>query len=160
MLTTETLPLQADHTIELNPEGLSTGTLLAVAGTHHAHAEKTSGKIGEAFPEGGYGAYLHARPSRCSLRTLFFPYLRRALLCPVRLSVDEFYVFTPRATAPPPSKLSASEFKPQLDLVGAALSRDGPASEELVSLASGKSGLRVGFASNRKPSPLPCVPVS
>ena len=49
------LYLQADHTVELNPEGLSTGSLLAVAGTHHAHHEKTTGKIGESFPEGGYG---------------------------------------------------------------------------------------------------------
>ena len=48
---------QADHTIELNTEALSTGTLLPVTGTHHAHAEKTSGRIGESFPDGGYGEY-------------------------------------------------------------------------------------------------------
>ncbi|KAI0749261.1 galactose mutarotase-like protein [Daedaleopsis nitida] len=110
------IDIKADHTIELNSEGLSTGTLLAVAGTHHAHKEKTSGKIGEAFPASGY---------------------------------DEFYVFAPRATPPPPSKLPASAFSPELDLVGAALSRDGPGSEELVSLTSGKSGLRISFASNQ-----------
>ena len=50
-------PLQADHTIELNDEALSTGTLLAVTGTHHAHSEKSTGRIGEAFPDAGYGAY-------------------------------------------------------------------------------------------------------
>ena len=49
---------QADHTIELNAEALSTGNLLAVTGTHHAHAEKTSGRIGEAFPAAGYGTFL------------------------------------------------------------------------------------------------------
>ncbi len=46
---------QADHTIELNAEALSTGSLLPVAGTHHAHAEKPTGRIGESFPEHGYG---------------------------------------------------------------------------------------------------------
>ena len=62
---------------------------------------------------------------------------------------DQFYVFAPRAAPPPPSKLSASDFTPELDLVGAALSRDGPASEDVVSLAGAKSGLRVSFATNR-----------
>ncbi|EIW57180.1 galactose mutarotase-like protein [Trametes versicolor FP-101664 SS1] len=111
-----TISLKADHTVELNSEALSTGTLLPVAGTHHAHAEKSSGRIGEQFPEQGY---------------------------------DEFYLFSARAAPPPPSVLPASELTPELDLVGAALSRDGPAGEELVSLASGKSGLRLGFASNQ-----------
>ena len=50
-------PAQADHTIELNAEALSTGTLLPVTGTHHAHAEKTTGRIGEAFPEWGYDEF-------------------------------------------------------------------------------------------------------
>ena len=49
--------LEADHTIELNTEALSTGTLLPVTGTHRAHAEKTGGRIGESFPDGGYGEY-------------------------------------------------------------------------------------------------------
>ena len=62
---------------------------------------------------------------------------------------DEFYVFSKRATPPPPSILPASELKPEVDLVGAALSRDGPASEEVVSLAGAKSGLRISFATNR-----------
>ena len=43
----------------------------------------------------------------------------------------------------------AIELKPDADLVGAALSRDGPASEEVVSLAGAKSGLRISFATNR-----------
>ncbi|KAI0351752.1 galactose mutarotase-like protein [Trametes cingulata] len=111
-----TISIKADHTIELNSEGLSTGSLLPVAGTHHAHAEKATGKIGERFPERGY---------------------------------DEFYVFSERAAPPPPTILPASELKPELDLVGAALSRDGPAAEEVASLAGGKSGLRVGFATNQ-----------
>ncbi|TBU41505.1 galactose mutarotase-like protein [Dichomitus squalens] len=110
------ISIKADHTIELNAEALSTGTLLPVTGTHHAHAEKTSGRIAESFPESGY---------------------------------DEFYVFSPRAVPPPPTTLPASELKPELDLVGAALSRDSPASEEVVSLTSGKSGLRLGFATNQ-----------
>ncbi|RDX56960.1 galactose mutarotase-like protein [Lentinus brumalis] len=110
------IDIKADHIVELNPEGLSTGKLLAVTGTHHAHAEKTSGKIGESFPESGY---------------------------------DEFYVLSKRATTPPPSILPASELKPELDLVGAALSRDGPAAEEVVSLAGAKSGLRISFATNQ-----------
>ena len=58
-------------------------------------------------------------------------------------------MFSKRATPPPPSILPASELKPEVDLVGAALSRDGPASEEVVSLAGAKSGLRVSFATNR-----------
>ncbi|KAH9885801.1 galactose mutarotase-like protein [Cubamyces lactineus] len=111
-----TISIKADHTIELNAEGLSTGTLLPVTGTHHAHAEKASGRIGERFPERGY---------------------------------DEFYVFSARSAPPPPSIMPASELKPELDLVGAALSRDGPAAEEVASLAGGKSGLRVGFATNQ-----------
>ena len=45
--------------------------------------------------------------------------------------------------------MRASELTPELDLVGAALSRDGPAAEELVSLEGAKSGLRIGFSSNR-----------
>ncbi|TFK83746.1 galactose mutarotase-like protein [Polyporus arcularius HHB13444] len=110
------IDIKADHIVELNPEGLSTGKLLAVTGTHHAHAEKMSGKIGESFPESGY---------------------------------DEFYVLSKRATTPPPSILPASELKPELDLVGAALSRDGPAAEEVVSLAGAKSGLRISFATNQ-----------
>ena len=71
----------------------------------------------------------------------------------VFVSPDQFYVFAPRAAPPPPSKLSASDFTPELDLVGAALSRDGPASEEVVSLTSGKSGLRIGFSTNRECPP-------
>ena len=54
-----------------------------------------------------------------------------------------------RVIPPPPAILLASELTPELDLVGAALSRDSPASEEVVSLTSGKSGLRLGFATNR-----------
>ncbi|OSC97712.1 galactose mutarotase-like protein [Trametes coccinea BRFM310] len=111
-----TISIKADHTIELNQEGLSTGTLLPVTGTHHAHAEKATGRIGERFPERGY---------------------------------DEFYLFTQREAPPPPSILPASELKPELDLVGAALSRDGPTSDEVASLAGGKSGLRVSFATNQ-----------
>ncbi|KAI0822568.1 galactose mutarotase-like protein [Trametes gibbosa] len=111
-----TISIKADHTVELNAEALSTGNLLPVAGTHHAHAEKTSGRIGEQFPEHGY---------------------------------DEFYLFSERAAPPPPSILPASELQPELDLVGAALSRDGPGAEEVVSLAGGKSGLRVSFATNQ-----------
>ncbi|KAI0760986.1 galactose mutarotase-like protein [Trametes elegans] len=110
------ISIKADHTIELNREGLSTGTLLPVAGTHHAHKEKASGRIGEKFPERGY---------------------------------DEFYVFSARDAPPPPSIFPASDLKPELDLVGAALAREGPASEEVVSLASAKSGLRVSFATNQ-----------
>ncbi|KAM5539278.1 hypothetical protein V8D89_007151 [Ganoderma adspersum] len=110
------IAIKADHTIELNAEALSTGSLLPVAGTHHAHAEKTTGSIGESFPEHGY---------------------------------DEFYVFSARDAPVPPTVLPAADLKPELDLVGAALSRDGPSSEEVVSLASGKSGLRVGFATNQ-----------
>ena len=58
-------------------------------------------------------------------------------------------MFSKRATPPPPSILPASELKPDADLVGAALSRDGPGSEEVVSLAGAKSGLRISFATNR-----------
>ena len=65
------------------------------------------------------------------------------------LHVDQFYVFSPRAVPPPPTILPTSELTPELDLVGAALSRDSPASEEVVSLTSHKSGLRLGFATNR-----------
>ena len=65
------------------------------------------------------------------------------------LNVDQFYVFSPRVVPPPPTILPASELTPELDLIGAALSRDSPASEEVVSLTSGKSGLRLGFATNR-----------
>ena len=64
------------------------------------------------------------------------------------LHVDQFYVFSPRAVPPPPTILPTSELTPELDLVGAALSRDSPALEEVVSLTSGKSGLRLGFATN------------
>ena len=59
------------------------------------------------------------------------------------LHVDQFYIFSPRAVPPPPTILPASELTPELDLVGAALSRDSPASEEVVSLTSGKTGLRL-----------------
>ena len=52
-----TPPMIPNHTIELNMEALSTGTLLPVTGTHHAHAEKTGSRIGESFPDGGYGEY-------------------------------------------------------------------------------------------------------
>ncbi|KAK7682610.1 hypothetical protein QCA50_014410 [Cerrena zonata] len=48
------LTIKSDHTIELDASGLSTGELLPVKGTHHAHAEKASGKIGENWPESGY----------------------------------------------------------------------------------------------------------
>ncbi|KAI0365817.1 hypothetical protein BV20DRAFT_1056195 [Pilatotrama ljubarskyi] len=51
----------------------------------------------------------------------------------------------------PPTILPASELKPELDLVGAALSRNGPAAEEVASLAGAKSGLRVGFVTNSQP---------
>ena len=57
--------------------------------------------------------------------------------------------FSNRVIPPPPAILLASEITPELDLVGAALSRDSPASEEVVSLTSSKSGLRLGFATDR-----------
>ena len=49
------LVIKSDNTIELDASGLSTGSLSPVKGTHHAHAEKETGKIGENWPEGGYG---------------------------------------------------------------------------------------------------------
>ena len=105
------------------------------------HAEKTSGRIGKSFPDGSYGAY----------QSLIITFDDIQLF----LHLDQFYVFSPRAVPPPPTILPASELTPELDLVGAALSRDSPASEEVVSLTSGKSGLRLGFATNRASLVLP-----
>ncbi|KAH9921180.1 galactose mutarotase-like protein [Epithele typhae] len=112
-----TISIKADHTVEIDKHSLlSTGNLLAATGTHHAHAEKSTGRIGEAFPENGY---------------------------------DEFYVFAQRAAPPPPSVVPVSEITPEVDLVGAAMARDGPAAAEVVSLTGGKSGLRISFATNQ-----------
>ena len=47
---------QAAHTLALDPTtALATGALAPVAGTHHDHAAKATGTLGEAF-DGGYGA--------------------------------------------------------------------------------------------------------
>ena len=65
------------------------------------------------------------------------------------LHVDQFYVFSPRAVPPPLTTLPASELTPEFGLIGVAFSRDNFELEEVVSLTSGKSGLRLGFATNR-----------
>ncbi|KAH8092568.1 galactose mutarotase-like protein [Cristinia sonorae] len=72
-----TLSIKADHTIELNNVGLSTGSLLPVTGTHHAHAEKESKKIGEKWPTSGYDEFY-----------VFSP--RSTPTLPTRVPVSEF----------------------------------------------------------------------
>ncbi|THH27229.1 hypothetical protein EUX98_g6965 [Antrodiella citrinella] len=56
------LTINADHTIALDSLGLSTGSLLPVTGTHHAHAEKPSHKIGENWPTSGYDEFYNFKP--------------------------------------------------------------------------------------------------
>ncbi|KAI0693410.1 galactose mutarotase-like protein [Cytidiella melzeri] len=57
------LSIAADHTVQLDSTALSTGQLLPVKGTHHAHAEKETGTIGEKFPSSGYDEfYVFSRP--------------------------------------------------------------------------------------------------
>jgi len=51
------LTIKADNTIELTSKGLSTGSLVPVGGTHHAHSEKETKKIGERWPESGYDEF-------------------------------------------------------------------------------------------------------
>ncbi|KAI0790063.1 galactose mutarotase-like domain-containing protein [Abortiporus biennis] len=51
------LTIQADNTIELTSKGLSSGALAPVKGTHHAHLEKETKKIGERWPESGYDEF-------------------------------------------------------------------------------------------------------
>lgn len=62
---------------------------------------------------------------------------------------DDFYVFSERSVPPPPSVIPASQLTPETDLVSTALALEGPGSEEVVSLAGAKSGLRISFATNR-----------
>ncbi|CCL98625.1 uncharacterized protein FIBRA_00627 [Fibroporia radiculosa] len=52
-----TLVIKADHTLELGPDANSSGLLAPVTGTHHAHVEKETRKIGEKFPENGYDEF-------------------------------------------------------------------------------------------------------
>ena len=65
------------------------------------------------------------------------------------LHVDQLYVCSPRAVPPLSTIYTTSELTPELDLVGVALSRDSPASKEVVSSTSGKSGLYLWFMRNR-----------
>ncbi|PCH39334.1 galactose mutarotase-like protein [Wolfiporia cocos MD-104 SS10] len=51
------LTIKADHTLAYLPDANSAGALAPVAGTHHAHAEKTTRTIGERFPENGYDEF-------------------------------------------------------------------------------------------------------
>jgi len=51
------LSIKADNTIALHANGLSTGSLAPVKGTHHAHAEKETKKIGENWPTPGYDEF-------------------------------------------------------------------------------------------------------
>ncbi|TCD61099.1 hypothetical protein EIP91_009036 [Steccherinum ochraceum] len=114
-----TLAIKADHTIELDSTGLSTGSLLAVAGTHHAHAEKETKTIGERWPTNGYGGY------------------------------NEFYVFSPREKASLPTRIPIDKFTPDVDLVNDIITSEASATSPLVELASAKSGLRISFDSNQ-----------
>lgn len=70
------LTIKSDHTIELDASGLSTGELLPVKGTHHAHAEKASGKIGENWPESGYGMYSSSLRKISPINDLYRSFLR------------------------------------------------------------------------------------
>ena len=55
------LSIAAQNIVELDPTtALSTGNLLPVKGTPYAHGEKETGKIGELFPQGGYGTSSHS----------------------------------------------------------------------------------------------------
>ncbi|KZT00930.1 galactose mutarotase-like protein [Laetiporus sulphureus 93-53] len=51
------LKIKADNTILLASDANSAGSLLPVQGTHHAHAEKETGTIGERFPPNGYDEF-------------------------------------------------------------------------------------------------------
>ncbi|GJE89745.1 galactose mutarotase-like protein [Phanerochaete sordida] len=58
------LKIKAKHTIELDPAtALSTGRLAPVAGTHHDHAAKAAGTIGEQFEQGYDEFYVFDRPA-------------------------------------------------------------------------------------------------
>jgi len=57
-----TLNIKADHTLLLAADANSAGALAPVAGTHHAHAEKTTKTIGERFPEQGYDEFYLLAP--------------------------------------------------------------------------------------------------
>ncbi|EPT05454.1 hypothetical protein FOMPIDRAFT_1155225 [Fomitopsis schrenkii] len=69
------LTIKADNTITLGADANSTGNLAPVAGTQHAHAAKTTHKIGENFPENGYDEFYLLSP--------------RKILAPVRLPASE-----------------------------------------------------------------------
>ncbi|KAI0950664.1 hypothetical protein AcW1_007914 [Taiwanofungus camphoratus] len=72
------LTIKADHTLALGPDALSTGTLVPVVGTHHAHTEKATRAIGERFPENGYDEFY-----------LFAPRPATASSAPTRLAAAE-----------------------------------------------------------------------
>ncbi|KAH9914979.1 galactose mutarotase-like protein [Fomitopsis serialis] len=58
------LTIKSDNTVALGPDANSTGTLAPVGGTHHAHAEKSTRKIGERFPENGYDEFYLLAPRK------------------------------------------------------------------------------------------------
>ncbi|KIP05417.1 hypothetical protein PHLGIDRAFT_128902 [Phlebiopsis gigantea 11061_1 CR5-6] len=73
------LSIQAAHTLELDADtALATGRLVPVGGTHHDHAAKTTGTLGEAF-DGGYDEFYlfdappHAVPARLPASALADP---------------------------------------------------------------------------------------
>ncbi|PSR73726.1 hypothetical protein PHLCEN_2v10445 [Hermanssonia centrifuga] len=119
------LTIKADHTIALTETGLSTGELAPVAGTHHAHAEKKTSKIGESFPEKGYDEfYLFSRP---------------AAPIPTRLPASAFQASgTVGVTSAEGANVLKEILKPREQTA-----------EPLVSLESEKSGLKLVFDTNQ-----------
>ncbi|CAL1717421.1 unnamed protein product [Somion occarium] len=92
------LSIKADHTISLTETGLSTGALSPVKGTHHAHGEKETGKIGEKWPEGGYDHfYLFSRPSPPSTQPTRIP---ASQLTPDTSFVEELFTKEPESVDP------------------------------------------------------------
>ncbi|GBE88173.1 galactose mutarotase-like protein [Sparassis latifolia] len=51
------LVIKANNTVALQNNFLSTGVLSPVKGTQHAHSDKSTGKIGENWPERGYDEF-------------------------------------------------------------------------------------------------------
>ncbi|THH17897.1 hypothetical protein EW146_g2994 [Bondarzewia mesenterica] len=113
------LTIKATHIVDVDPAGLSTGELIAVADTPHKHEKKL---IGDQFPEvavaGSKGGY------------------------------DHFYVFAPRKqTTAPAHRIPVSSFKPDFDYAKEILSEK--PDDSVVELASKKSGLRLSFETNQ-----------
>ncbi|KAI0090921.1 galactose mutarotase-like protein [Irpex rosettiformis] len=119
------LTIAAENTVELDSTtALSTGRLLPVKGTHHAHAEKETGKIGELFPQNGYDE--------------FYLFTRTPSYIPTRIPSSSLA-----------SSLTTTDQTQGVNIVKQILDLRPDPSTSPVTLESEKSGLKILFESNQ-----------